>query len=214
MTRESRSCFVVVPCLALLLGGTLYVAKSLPWLDVPAAMVVGYTAAAIIVYLWFRYVAGFPPAPMVRSWFGPCRFRGVGIGILAGIGLFVLGGIGYAMAGLLGLSQIMPAFPDSIVWVIAMIVAQVTLAPLIEEVVFRGYILERASRLLPGWVATVYSAALFSFYHLSVPQVIPTFMIGLGLAFLMQKFRTLWVPLIAHVSYNLIGLNLAYLTGS
>lgn len=83
-----------------------------------------------------------------------------------------------------------------------------------EEIAFRGYVLDTTLGPLPDWGAIVASAMLLSLYHVSRSQLLPPFLLEMGLAFLMMKSHTMWIPLIAHAGYNLIGLIVALATSS
>src|SRR5690606_11084644 len=59
---------------------------------------------------------------------------------------------------------------------LALVVFAICLVPAIcEEVLFRGTVLRALAARLVSVVALVGSAALFSAYHLSLPQLLPTF---------------------------------------
>jgi|GEM_PF-1571751 len=75
------------------------------------------------------------------------------------------------------------------------------LAPLIEEVLFRGYLLHRLAQKWGLWVGVVGSSALFAAVH---PDTLGAAVTGFGLALLYLKTRTLWAPILAHALYNLL----------
>lgn len=177
-------------------------------------MLVGYVAAALVLYLWLQLLAGASPPEAIRRWFGRFTLRSLWIGLLAGVGLFVLAGVGYAVTRAIGDSGAMPGLPDNGLLLVLMALARLVLAPVVEEVAFRGYVLRELLASLPPWAGIVLSAALFSLYHFDLSQLLPTFLVGLGLAFAMKKSRTLWVPLIAHAGFNAIGIALALAQGA
>ena len=86
----------------------------------------------------------------------------------------------------------------------------VVLAPLGEEMFFRGLLFPVLRRRLAVWPAITVSAALFAAIHfqsmldayaVTVVIVVP---VGMTLAWLRERAGTLWVPIVAHASYNLV----------
>ena len=86
----------------------------------------------------------------------------------------------------------------------------VVVAPLAEEVFFRGFVFA-GLRGRYGWVkAALISSALFSLMHLQLTQFLPLFLIGFFLALLYEKSRSLWPAVAMHAAINAIGLAAAY----
>lgn len=81
----------------------------------------------------------------------------------------------------------------------------VLVAPLVEELFFRGLLLEAALRYLrrPG-VAIATSAVLFGLVHYGVPMsVLPLTVMGLGLGYLRVRYGSLGLCIAVHVLFNL-----------
>jgi membrane protease YdiL (CAAX protease family) len=101
-----------------------------------------------------------------------------------------------------------------------LVLTSVVLAPIAEEVVFRG-VLFRGLRARSGfWVAALVSATLFTIAHLGegggwlASAVIVTGIMPLGVAFaaLVERRGTLVVSIVAHATYNAIGVAVLILT--
>lgn len=78
-----------------------------------------------------------------------------------------------------------------------------------EELVFRGVL---ARSLVPRWspvVAIVVSAALFSGYHFSILQLLPTFLLGLVFAHVALCSDSAIPTMVAHFLNNAIALSIA-----
>ena len=71
------------------------------------------------------------------------------------------------------------------------------ITPVAEELMFRG-IQERQS----FWYSAVWSALLFSFVHSSTTQMIYTFLLGVLLSYLYEKFGSLRAPVLLHILLN------------
>lgn len=86
-----------------------------------------------------------------------------------------------------------------------MVVATVIGAPIVEEVIFRGLILSRLNRALPGWLAVLLSALLFGVCHGQVVWIAYAFVLGVVFGFLALRARSIWPTLAAHLVFNGIG---------
>jgi len=97
--------------------------------------------------------------------------------------------------------------------VLAAVLSSTVLAPITEELFFRGVVLDyfrntghSNSSLLSAASANVFAAAIFSLAHFnfSIPALLNLFVcgIGFGSAFLSSERRNIAVPIIAHSVYN------------
>ena len=76
------------------------------------------------------------------------------------------------------------------------------LAPVLEELVFRKCIYTWLKGRIPVRPAMVLSAVLFGLYHGNLSQGIYGFLMGLFLAWAMEKFETVKAPIAVHVGAN------------
>ena len=91
------------------------------------------------------------------------------------------------------------------------VVAVVILAPIAEEVFFRGVVFNAWLREGgPRW-ALFGSSALFALIHLSVVAVVPIFLLGLALAWVYRRTGSLLAPIAMHATVNAISVALALL---
>ena len=89
------------------------------------------------------------------------------------------------------------------------------LAPVVEELVYRGIVFNRLSEWLPTWAVVLISSLLFGIVHLNPIQILYATAFGFILAWQYLRSRNLWIPIIAHFvfnSVNAIFLNF-YVTG-
>jgi membrane protease YdiL (CAAX protease family) len=137
----------------------------------------------------------------------------IALGLLAGLALFA---VNYAVSwpieqsGIAGGSQSifdMRGRP----WGLLMIgLATVVIAPVTEEVFFRGYALATVERKWGPGAGILLSALIFAAVHLSIVSLLPIFAIGILLAMLCRKFGL--IPCImAHAVNNLLAVVLIYL---
>lgn len=152
--------------------------------------------------------------------------RRVTIGVALGVG----GGVALAariFAGVYGIlvqqagfevdtrsidpTQLLPDTPTGIV-LTALIV--VVLAPLAEEIVFRGVLMTAISdRWGLFWGITV-SSAVFASMHVVVVTMLPIFVLAVALSLVFVRTKSLWPPVIAHSVFNAVGLAAAYALGN
>ncbi len=78
------------------------------------------------------------------------------------------------------------------------------IAPVIEEVAFRGWLLRRLERLLDERVAILVSAVLFAAVHFQLGGLPYRAVIGIALAALVIATRSLWPAVALHVVNNSI----------
>jgi membrane protease YdiL (CAAX protease family) len=84
------------------------------------------------------------------------------------------------------------------------------LAPLCEEIFFRGFLFN-GFRGSYGWKkAGLLSSAFFSLAHLDPVALIPTFILGYLLAYLFHKSNSLWPGIIIHFLVNSFGICMVY----
>jgi membrane protease YdiL (CAAX protease family) len=83
-----------------------------------------------------------------------------------------------------------------------MVFTAVIVAPVCEEVVFRGYLYPVLKKFGGIAVATLCSALIFAAAHGSVTALLPLFLFGALLVFLYEKTGSLWAPIAAHLCFN------------
>lgn len=94
---------------------------------------------------------------------------------------------------------------------VLMVLATVVAAPLVEEVIFRGLVLSRLRRTMPGWLAVLISALAFGLCHGQIVWIAYAFVLGLVFGFMDLRARSVWPSLAAHVVFNGIGQLAVYL---
>jgi len=84
------------------------------------------------------------------------------------------------------------------------------IAPIAEEIFFRGFIFAGLAQRMDPRFAMVASALLFGLAHLEKWSFLSIFVIGAGLAWLYYRTQNLWVNILAHGTVNTISLILAF----
>jgi len=87
----------------------------------------------------------------------------------------------------------------------------VLLAPVFEELLFRGFLYRSLRDLLTPGGAMVASAFVFGLVHLQPGNLLPLSALGFVLAWLYERSGTLWAPVLVHAAWNLGGVFYALL---
>lgn len=83
------------------------------------------------------------------------------------------------------------------------VMATVILAPIGEEIVFRGLVVEYLKRAKARlWVIIVIQALFFGIVHLNLVQGTYAFMIGLVSGYLLLRYETILAPMLLHMFLN------------
>ncbi|MBI2940202.1 MAG: CPBP family intramembrane metalloprotease [Chloroflexi bacterium] len=208
------SAIVVLPvALALQLTGAASPADP-PSPPVLVVATVG-SALALLFVAYFRVVR-----PGVISWRDVGLTRGdlprrLALGLVAGLAVLVAAGLVEQVLQRLGVRQnqselfaaVRDASPRQFV---ALLLAAAVLTPFAEEVFFRGYVFTALLRERGPWQAYIGSAALFSAVHFNLAALAPIFVIGLVMAFVYHRTRTLVPVIVAHGVNNLVALSALY----
>ncbi len=79
-------------------------------------------------------------------------------------------------------------------------------APIVEELIFRGLILHGFRRNYNGFVAVIMSALLFALFHLNPWQFPATFLLGLLLGWIVLRTNSILLAILGHSINNLLVL--------
>ena len=79
------------------------------------------------------------------------------------------------------------------------------IAPIHEEILFRGVIFHYMQKGCPFLIANILQAALFGLLHMNIVQGTYAFLIGLLLGYIYKRSRNLTATIIIHLVFNIIG---------
>ena len=185
------------------------------------AIVMPITLIALVLVVLVYVAARYPGA--VRRLFGPARpsWTALGIGIVAG-------GVTWAVLtlGLGTLLQLiaralrsqLPQVQETYQQIAQdpsaaplLIIGAVVVAPIAEELFYRGLLFSALRKRLDLWPAMGLSGLVFGFTHFqgslegSLLIVLIIMPLGMFLAFLYDRTRTLLVPVTVHAVFNLVN---------
>ncbi len=81
-------------------------------------------------------------------------------------------------------------------------IAVVVVAPVVEELIFRGLIVNRLSRVMPGWLAVVLAAAVFGACHGHPVWFGYAFVLGCVFGFIDLRAGSIWPSILGHMVFN------------
>ena len=86
------------------------------------------------------------------------------------------------------------------------VLATIIVAPVVEEVVFRGLILSRLKKAMNIWVAIVISSLAFGLMHGQLLWIAYAFVTGMLFAVVAERLKSIGASIIIHMSFNLVGI--------
>ncbi len=173
-----------------------------------------YLAALAAIHWWIVRRRGFGwPAIGFRA--APPEWY-----VIALVGLILWWAADYYLYQALGMwdrtmaferQALMPERP-SLLLAIPLFLAVGPIAALMEETLFRGLLYQWMRHRIATWPAILASAAVFSLVHFHIlapsgvigaAMTLEIFAIGIGLAYLFEKSRSLWPGIVLHAANNL-----------
>lgn len=91
---------------------------------------------------------------------------------------------------------------------VAMALAAIIVAPIAEEVIFRGYLYPVVKRFTDRRFASIFSGVLFGVIHFNLMALPMLALMGVILAVIYEKSGSLWVPIGCHAAFNATSIGL------
>lgn len=79
------------------------------------------------------------------------------------------------------------------------------LAPIIEEILFRGIVFKSLKKVIPVWTAIIVSSVLFGIYHMNIVSVIYASCMGIVAAIIYERKNNLIFPIFVHIGNNFLA---------
>ncbi len=87
----------------------------------------------------------------------------------------------------------------------------IVIAPVAEEILFRGYLLGKLRKHVPTWVAVLLTSALFGLVHFNWSVSIDVFGLSIVLCLLRIKTNRLWPGIFLHMIKNALAFYLLFI---
>ena len=85
------------------------------------------------------------------------------------------------------------------------VLSTVLVAPVAEEVVFRGLVYTRLRRAMPVWAAALLQSLIFASLHGQALWIGYAFVMGLALTVVFERTGSVLASIATHVAFNLVG---------
>ena len=201
-----------------LLRDSLTDPSSVDPFSLPPAVLFGAITALQIFLVAIVYVRIIAPGVMSWADLGLVRHRftrNLGIGFVAWIILLAASFALSAALNAVGIEQnqaeLFSAVKDApLPQFLLVLVAGAILAPIGEEIFFRGYLFTSLSKERRPIVAYGASSLLFAVVHFNLPALLPILVLGFGLAVARRVSGSLIAPIVAHGLNNLFALSVLY----
>jgi membrane protease YdiL (CAAX protease family) len=177
------------------------------YLMVNVSYVVGLAIPALVYFAIRRIPLGsaLPFGPVRLPKAAACIFFGSAVCMLANIPANMV----ISAEKFFGFSGDMPEMPlTDDLWVLILYgITVIIVPPIVEELLFRGMILQSLRKYGDGF-AVVVSSILFGLYHANFVQIVFAFIAGLIMALVVIRTGSLWVSILIHFINNSISLAL------
>ena len=90
-------------------------------------------------------------------------------------------------------------------------VTLVVIAPIAEEILFRGYLFGKLKKFVPVWIAILVTSVLFGFIHGAWNLAIDTFALSVVLCMLRESTGSIWASILLHMAKNGIAFYLLFI---
>lgn len=87
----------------------------------------------------------------------------------------------------------------------------VFVAPICEEIVFRGLFYPVMKKFSGPWVAAFCSGLIFAAAHGNLTVLLPLFILGILLVFVYEKTGSIWAPIAVHFCFNTVTVSIQLL---
>ncbi len=143
---------------------------------------------------------------------------GQGVGLAIGVAIVgrVLNGVYSIVVVMLGIdppttTDVTQLFPETLIGALAVVVLAVIVAPVAEEIMFRGVLYTGLRDRFSPVSAAIVSSAVFAVFHGEPFVFLPIFALGLMLAWLTETTRSVWPGIVGHAVFNATAVALLYL---
>lgn len=166
-----------------------------------------YAAMTLVIFgLWYYMCYEGNYLPNIRCTFHPLTILGI---------IMLVPGMQYLSTYIVSfIAVLFPSWVENYIDLIesagldnmltvSMFLYSVILAPLSEELIFRGVTMRQARRALPFWGANLMQAFLFGAFHMNMVQGIYAFCLGLILGYLCERGGSIYHSILLHMLFNL-----------
>ena len=179
------------------------------------SFVIAYVIQLAVLFfpLWFFLVDkkgatlkdfGFKKIPWVKAVLNTVGIYCMYIAVALAIGLIVFYS-GWDVPGYGAQESYLPLFGEDWIGISVGALFVIFIAPILEEVFFRGFIYRIFIKVWPVWLGSALTAAIFAFMHLQLVNFVPLFIVGLFMNWSYQRTGSLWTSIGFHMLNNTVA---------
>ena len=178
-------------------------------IDFNTILMIAFSVTCIVIFgIWYYKSCGGNFLPNIKRTFHPLQFLGI---------VFLIPGTQFFSSIIIGVvSSVFPSWLEAYEELlesagmgdeisIIMMIYSVCLAPIGEELIFRGVTMRIARRSFPFWAANLIQAVLFGIFHMNMIQGIYAAVLGLFLGYVCEKGGSIYLAIVFHFLFNLWG---------
>lgn len=185
-------------------------------------------ATIICTYILYRLIFLIKKESMYRLCFvKKTKISNINVGILLGVSLCLLSVSIFAFDNYINIydffnlldsqkirdsSFIVPALKNSILISLLTVIPMGIVAPVFEELLFRGIILNKLKKYNGLIIAILIQAIIFGFVHFNIKQTVIGTILGILLGMLVIWTKSIWTSVMTHVFYNLLTVIISQLS--
>ena len=101
--------------------------------------------------------------------------------------------------------RILPLFGNDIPSIVIAGIIVVAVAPVVEEIFFRGFLLRTLSNKIGLWAGSAITASVFALFHMQFASIIPIFILSLIINSLVIRNKSIYPAIYFHILNNAIA---------
>lgn len=185
-------------------------------LNSPSLFLISVTSESLMAFIAIGLAMSSLGASRQQLGLGrPFRIRDVGVGILAGIALIIAGDAVGAVQQIIFGPHTQPTVQiimshHGVGSFMLDFVSVALAAGICEELMFRGVVFTALAQRMPLWIAAALSGLAFGLAHAELWSLAALTVVGIGLALLYSRTRSIWPNMVAHTTFNAFSLVLIY----
>lgn len=109
------------------------------------------------------------------------------------------------LPGYEGQQSYIPLFGDNLLGLIVGFIFISTVAPFLEELLFRGFVYRVFTKTWAPWLGSLLTAILFALAHMQLQTFLPLVLLGLLLNYSYRKTGSVWTAMALHSLNNIIA---------
>ncbi|MBU3156478.1 CPBP family intramembrane glutamic endopeptidase [Clostridium estertheticum] len=177
---------------------------ALPYIDLVADVIVKFFVISLLLK-WYSKISYDIPR---KQGLDKIKFIRIAV-IIIGFRLAYDNSLIYLVDKIPMPNFISQAFGEMSISPIIMILTIAVIAPIYEEVIFRGILLKGMANKMDPNLALIISALIFALVHMNIPQGINAFLLGLIIGAIYLRSNSIYLCIFAHFINNSVGITIS-----